>query len=580
MTTPFGTRSAVGPVEELEPGDFRVEREVWPDELPREPAFPYGKRPVHEHVRLRAEEAPDAPALTFCGRTLTRAELDRAVDAFARTLAARGYGPGDVLALYLQNCPQFYVAYHGANRAGLVVAPLNPQVRDIALEHLLSDSGADILVTHTDGLDVVESVEDTLDLDSVLVASYRDWADLDAAAVPVHPVVTDEAPVPAGREQFVGAVDAGRSSDASLPEVGMADLALYQYTGGTSGMPKGCRHTHWNVFFKAVAGAQGVLQTEGQGTQLAVMPIFHVAGKRGAVDQPAIDGTHVVLQPRYDPERMLAAIDAHNATSTWLTVPMAEELVGHDRVDDYDLTSLSARRDVTVCTAWGTTLTEELSERWAELTGARLHTGGYGLSETHTGDSQMAEHSRVDSAFVGQPTYGVEVEIRDFETGEQLPTGEVGEIVVRTPSTMLGYLGRPDRTAEVLDDDGWLRTGDRGQVTDEGFFYFHGRQKDVVKVSGHTVAPREVQQALERSGLVADSVVVGKPHDTRGHVLEAHVLPAEKGVTADDIHGWTADHLAEYKRPKSVVFRESFPRTDIGKVDRVAYYEELPDDYA
>lgn len=555
---------------------FRVERDAWPEDvLPREPSFPLDGAPIHEHVRAQAEANGDAPAITFYGRTLAWRELDDHVDRFAAALLRRGYEPGDVCGLYLQNCPQFYVAYFGALRAGLTVAPLNPQLRDVVLEYLLEDNGAGVLVTHTDLLSTVAAVEDDVPLEEVFVVRYREYTDPENAAVPVHEVVADEAPIPDDRTAFADAL-AGADTGVEFPDPDPDDRALLQYTGGTSGMPKACIHTHWNVTYKAVIRSQ--LPRENA-TQLAVMPVFHVAGKVGAVDAPAVVGRHVVVLPRYTPESMMAAIDAHDVTSTWLTVPMAEEILDHDRREEFDLTSLSANRDAMTATSFGTNITAEISERWAELTGARLKEGGYGLSETHTGDAHTVGIDRVEPGFVGQPTYGIDVEIRDFETNEPLSVGEEGEIVLYTPSTMEGYLNRPGATEEVLEDDGALHTGDVGRLTEEGFLYFLGRRKDVLKVSGHTLSPREVEYALEESGLVADALVVGRPHETRGHVPEAHVIPADGAVTEADILEWADGHLAEFKRPKSVVIAEEFPRTDLGKIDRKAYRETLPDGY-
>lgn len=578
---PFETDSAVGDIADLTESDFRVDRDVWPaGVLPREPTFPHGKRPVHEHVRIQADERPDAPAITYYGRTYTWAELDDLVGKFARALAERGYQKGDVLALYLQNCPQFVVAYHGAHRAGLVAAPLNPLVKDLALEHLLTDSGADVLLTHPDQLSTYESVADETDVSDVFVTRYAEFGDFERSPVTVHEMLRDEAPVPADRTPFADTLEQGRAASPELPPVDLTDDALYQYTGGTSGLPKGCRHTHWNVFFKAVAGVQGTLQDDGStAPAVGVLPIFHVAGKLSSVDRPPIAGTHLVLLSRYSPEAMMQAIEEYGVGSMGFTVAMAEEILDHEDVDEYDLTSLSADRDVSAAASWGNSLDEETSRRWEAQTGAVLHSGIYGLSETHTGDTTVTEHSRIDSAFMGQPTYGVEVEIRDFDTNAPLPPGEEGEIVIRTPSNMLGYRNRPDETAAVLEADGWLHTGDRGRVTEEGFLWFHGRQKDVLKVSGHTVAPREVEQSLERSGIVEDAIVVGKPHETRGHVVEAHVLPIDDDVTKADLAAWAEDHLAEFKRPKSFVFREDFPRTKIGKVNRKRFYDDLPDGY-
>lgn len=553
---------------------YRVERPAWPDELPAEPTFPLDGAPIHEHLRARAAADGDAPALTFYGRTLSWTELDRLATRFGAALADRGHDPGDVCALYLQNCPQFWIAYHGAHRAGLVVAPLNPQLRDVVLAYMLEENGTSAIVTHPDQLSTLEAVDEAIRPDDVFVVQYRTYAGTAAAPIPVHDVVTEEPAVPDGYPRFEAVVN-DADATRTLPEPAADDRALLQHTGGTTGMPKACVHTHWNVTFKAVARSQ--VPTPDV-IQLAVMPVFHVAGKLGAVDGPTVSGQQVVVLPRYTPEQMLAAIEAYGATTTWLTVPMVEELLDHPDRDAYDLTSLSANRDVMRCTSFGKTLTAELSERWAEVTGARLAESGYGLSETHTGDVHTAGLERIDQGFVGQPTYGVTVEIRDVETDEVLPAGDEGEIVLYTPSTMDGYLDRPEATAAVMDDDGALHTGDIGRLTPEGFLYFLGRRKDALKVSGHTLSPREVEYALEESGLVHEALVVGRPHERRGHVPEAHVVPAA-GVDEPDILAWAADHLAEFKRPTAVVLCEAFPRTDLGKVDRKAYRETLPDDY-
>ncbi|THE63715.1 hypothetical protein D8Y22_18080 [Salinadaptatus halalkaliphilus] len=569
----------------MDTAEFRVERDAWPDDvLPREPTFPLEGAPVHEHLREQGRDQGTEPALTFYGHTLSWSELDDHVDRFATVLYERGHRPGDICALYLQNCPQFWIAYHGAQRAGLTVAPLNPQLRDVVLEYLLEDNEASAIVAHTNLLENVESVAAETALEDGFAVQYRTYADVANARLPVHEVVAGEKPIPDWEGSNPGNLTLRPFADAvtavdprrDLPEPSPEDRALLQYTGGTSGMPKACVHSHWNVTYKAVIRNQGPDRDE---VQLAVMPVFHVAGKLGTVDGQAVSGNHVVILPRYTPEAMLAAIDAYDVTSTWIAVPMIEEILESDRLEEYDLTSLSATSDAMTCTSFGTNITAALSDRWEVITGARLKEGGYGLSETHTGDVNTAGIERVEPGFVGQPTYGVEVEIRDFETNEVLPVGEEGEIVLYTPSMMAGYHDRPAATNEVLEADGALHTGDVGRLTEEGFLYFLGRRKDTLKVSGHTLSPREVEYAIEESGLVQDALVVGRPHESRGHVPEAHVIPAD-GVTEDAVLSWADEHLAEFKRPRSVVLVDELPRTSVGKVDRKTYRERLPNDYA
>lgn len=569
-------------------GEFAVERESWPDDLPRTLAFPHGRRPLHEYVCRHARERPDAPAVTFYGRTISWREFDAAVDAFAAAMTERDHA-GDVCALCLQNSPQFLIAYHGAHRAGMTVTPLNPQFESPAVARQLDDSGADVLVTHTGLVETARPVLDDTAVSTLVRTAYGSFTAAESP-VPVHPDVADEPSLdatavggPVVDTTLTEVLDESAGSDADPDtEPAVSDHALIQYTGGTTGLPKGCVHTHWNVLYKARTTAQ-VRRYGPEDTLLGVMPLFHVAGKQRYCDALAATGAHAVLLARYTPEAVMAAVDAHDVTSTWLSVPAAQEIVDHPDSDEYDLSSLSARRDFTNCSSFGTNLTRDLSDAWQSLTGARLQESGYGLTETHTTDTHTYGDFRIEPGFVGQPCYGVEIEIRDFETGDALDPGEQGEIAVRSPATMAAYLDRPEATDAVLEPDGFLHTGDVGRLTEDGSLYFLGREKDTLKVSGHTVSPREVEVTLANHEAVADAVVVGVPHETRGTVPEAHVVPSEAASDDPDaleaaVLDYAASALAEFKRPVAVVRRASFPRTDVGKVDRAAYLDRLADE--
>jgi long-chain acyl-CoA synthetase len=558
---------------------YRVDRPVWPSEVPNEPQFRAGKRPLHEYISVHAENDPDGPALTYYGRSFTWGELDELVTNFARNLVAEGYRPDDVCAIHLQNCPQFFVAYYGAQRAGLTVSPLNPQYKPPALRRQLQDNEAPILVTNVQLLDSVTGIVEDTDVAEVLVTEYDEYAGTEPP-IPKHPMVADEPDRPDDAVPF-DRFTSDVPDEPELPDVDLDDLALLQYTGGTSGLPKGVKHTHWNVLFTATTVAT-VHQFGREETHLGGMPLFHIAGKLIHVDAPVVSGTHTVLLARYTPEAMIEGIDHYDVNYVYATIPMIEEILAADDIDEYDLSSLSKNREQTFISSLGSNLTQEHSDSWERVTGTELQEMAYGLTETHTFNTNTVGRSRIEpekGVFCGQPNYGDEIEIRDFETNEPLPAGEEGEIVVKSPSMMKGYLKRPEETDRVLESTGFLHTGDIGKLTEEGFLYFLGRQKDVIKVSGHTVAPKETELILENDDRIADAVVVGKPHETRGSVLEAHVVPAADDLTEADVISMAEDKLAEYKRPKSVVFVDSFPKTDVGKVDRVSYYEDLPDEY-
>lgn len=556
--------------------EFTADSDTWPDDLPLTLPFPRGRHPAHEAIREHASEYPDAPAVTYYGRTLTWSAFNDAIDAFAGGLCARGHTSTDVCAIYLQNSPQFLIAYHGAHRAGLTVTPANPQLRATALERQLSDSDAAIIVAHTDLLETARPAARKAGTDDIVTVEYQAFAALDESEIPVHEIVRGESTAPSGLDTVASLAEHGATPADKEPS--LDDRALLQYTGGTTGLPKGCIHTHWNVLFKA-ATTTTVRQYDETDVLLGVMPTFHVAGKQRYCDTIGVAGCHVVLLARYTPEAVLAAIDAHGVTSTWLSVSAVEELLDHPGHTTYDLTSLSSNREFTNCSSFGLTLTREVSNAWHDMTGTVLQESGYGLTETHTTDTHTYGSDSIEPGFVGIPCYGVDIEIRDFESGEPVPTEEQGEIVLSTPSTMVEYLGQTDATEEVVEPDGFLHTGDVGRLTEDGSLYFLGRRKDAIKVSGHTVAPREVELVVKNCPLVVDAVVVGAPDDKRGAVLEAHVVPADGSVAEAEILEYLKPLLAEFKQPKRVVFRESFPRTDVGKIDRVSYYETLPDRY-
>ncbi|MFB6170143.1 MAG: AMP-binding protein [Haloarculaceae archaeon] len=542
----------------------RTDPEQFPDDVPSEPRFPRGERPLHEYLREGARDHPDRTAIDYYGYEMSYAELDRAVDSFAAYLAERGYGEGDAILLYLQNCPQFYVGYHAAHRLGMQVSPCSPMSKEHRVAYQLDDGDVSVALALDSRADVVEAVREETGLADVVYARFETYLPDD--------------PVPAVHEEMAAAIDAERrptdettryfddvvaETDPDPPDVetAMDDVVLLQYTSGTTGMPKGCEHTYWTILHKAASTAT-VYGFDGDTRHLAVMPVFHVAGKLNAVDSPLVDGGTVVLLTRYDPEAMLTAIDAHRPTTAWLTTPMVREMLDHPARESCDLTSF----EEVPATSFGQALTEGLCARWREATGAEMFEAAYGLSETHTMDTFTRGLGVVEEGFVGRPNHNVDIVVRDWETHEELPRGEQGEISVRSPSVMKSYHDKPEKTREDFHD-GYVLTGDIGRMTDEGFLYFLGRRKNMIKSSGYSVAPAEVEQVLKEHDRVENACVVARDHERRGEEVVAVVVPGD-GLTEQAVLDYGEEQLAAYKRPRDVLFVDALPVTDVGKVDR------------
>lgn len=541
----------------------RTDPEQFPDGVPPEPRLPCGKRPLHEYLREGARDHPDRPALNYYGYEMSYAELDEAVDSFAAYLSQLGYGKGDAILLYLQNCPQFYVGYHAAHRLGMKVSPCSPMSKEHRVEYQLEDGDVEVALALDAVGNVLEGVREDTELADIVYARFETYLPDDptpgiheemADAIETERRDTDGA-------RYFDAVVAETDPDPPEVETSMDDVVLLQYTSGTTGLPKGCQHTHWTILHKAASTAT-IYGFGGDTRHLAVMPIFHVAGKLNAVDSPLVDGGTVVLLTRYDPEAMLTAIDAHDPTTGWLTTPMVREMLDHPSREGYDLTSF----EEVPATSFGQALTERLCDRWREVTGSEMFEAAYGLSETHTMDTFTRKLGVVEEGFVGRPNHNVDIVVRDWETHEELPRGEQGEISVKSPSVMDGYHDKPEKTEADFHGE-YVLTGDIGEMTEEGYLYFLGRRKNMIKSSGYSVAPAEVEQVLESHDRIDNACVVGRDHERRGEEVVAVVVP-EDGLTEEEVLEFGEEQLAAYKRPRDVLFVEELPVTDVGKVDR------------
>jgi acyl-CoA synthetase (AMP-forming)/AMP-acid ligase II len=522
-------------------------------------------RPLPTIFKANARRLDTKPAMIFYGRALTFAELDDASDRFAGWLVSRGLQPGDRVAIDLENCPQFVIAYFGALKAGAINVCLNPMHKAVELEHEFEDSGARVLVTSDQGYAVVAPIRGRTPLESVVVTAYREYLPAEPT-LPVPPSFLEPARRWADTEELATVLTEAAPLTAPLRRA-LDDTALIQYTSGTTGVPKGAELTHGNLV--ANCELQSVfIGVSGDDVPLGVLPWFHITGMECQMNMMAYAGATLVALGRFDFEAVLRAIQQYRCTLTTFIATINVAIVNHPKTKEFDLSSLRA------CFSGGAPVPPEIARRWEAVTGYKL-IEGYGLSET-TAPTHVNPPHRPKYGTVGVPLPFVEAKIVSLADGTtELPLGQSGEIVVRGPMVMKGYWRRPDATAECMRD-GWFSTGDIGRVDEEGYFTIEERKKDMIKASGYSVFPAEVEAIMYRHPAVAEVGVVGLLDPYRGEDVMAFVVlrPDARGkVTEQQIVDWCRDEMAVYKAPRQVRFVDALPKTASGKILKRALRE-------
>jgi long-chain acyl-CoA synthetase len=556
--------------------DVRARQQrVWPASMPREVVYPLGQRPLTDHLRHWARRHPDRVAITFYGEQITYAALEDLTARLCGWLQRSGVRPGDRVGVFLPNCPQFIVAMLGILRAGAVHVPVNPMFREYELRHELADAGVEVLITLDALRPLVEAVRPDTAVRSVLVTSLADLLPSD----PVLPLPSGLAGVGSAGSAWAQAVGGARGQDQPAD---LDALAALNYTGGTTGLPKGCEHSQRHMLYTAAtAAAAGGMDLSGDNPDvlLIYVPVFWIAGEDFGILLPLLTGSGIVLLTRWDPEAVLQAIERYHVTLMLGTVDNYVELMEHPGLPGTDLSSLAQPRAMSFVRK----LTPTIRARWSSLVGEHsvLQEAAYGMTETHTADSfttgfQDGDHDLLtEPVFCGLPVPGTEFMVVDGESAEPLPLplGERGEILVRSPSLLTGYWRQPEATARVLRD-GWLHTGDIGMIDEDGCLHYLGRNKEMIKVSGMSVFPSELEALLARHPDVLTAAVVPMDDPQRGQVPLAFVRP-RPGVAldAEGVRAWARANMAPYKVPV-VRCVDVLPMTTTGKVKKGELLEQ------
>jgi acyl-CoA synthetase (AMP-forming)/AMP-acid ligase II len=493
---------------------------------------------VHRFVLAKAGALGDKPALVDAasGRTLTYAQLTDGADRVAAGLAARGFGPGDVLGLFAPNCPEFALAFHGTLAAGGVVTTINSlsTVPDAAYQ--LRDARARFLVTVPSFMDRAVPAAEQVGIEEIFVLGSA-----------------------SGATSFAALLEGG--APAPRAAVGSArDLAVLPYSSGTTGFPKGVMLTHRNLVANLLQTAS-VHHVAEQDRIIAVLPFFHIYGMQVVLNLALWRGATLVTMPKFELEPFLGALERYRITRAFVVPPLVLALAKHPAVDGYDLSSVRAMM------SGAAPLDAALETACARRVGCGF-IQGYGLTEaspvTHANSD---EPGRCKPGTVGQLVPNTECRIIDTESGRELGPDEDGELWIRGPQVMRGYLGNPEATTATVDADGWLHTGDIGHADADGYFTIVDRLKELIKYKGFQVPPAELEAVLCSHPAVADAAVIPIPDAEGGEVPKAFVVLRGQ-VSAADLIAYVAERVAPYKKIRAVEVIDAIPKSPSGKILR------------
>ncbi|MEN8699097.1 long-chain-fatty-acid--CoA ligase [Bacillus infantis] len=523
----------------------------YPDSAAREVEIPDITLP--KMLEDTAEKYPEHIALSFYGKKITYQELQQHVRLFAASLQASGLEKGGRVAVMLPNCPQYVISYYGILAAGGIVTQVNPMSVEREIEYILNDSGAERMVALDAFYPKVNSVRSSTPLKEIIAVS------LQPTAVDFGEDSTFESFLQRGKGNFAPAV--------LEPE---HDTAVLQYTGGTTGRSKGAMLTHRNIIANVVQSYEFFKQTIdiGEERYLTVIPLFHVFGMTSCMNLSIYTASESIMLPRFELEEVLETIKNEQPTVFPGVPTMYGAITNHPRAEEYGIDSIE------VCNSGSAPMPVEVLKEFERKTGAVI-LEGYGLSEasptTHCNPVFAAR--KAGSVGIGFPS--TDYKIVDLASGsEEVPAGELGEVIIKGPQVMKGYWNMPEETAHALRD-GWLYTGDIARVDEEGYLYIVDRKKDMIIASGYNIYPRDIEEVLYEHPAVQEAVVIGVPDAYRGENVKA-VIVLKSGKLADEkeIIEFCRANMAAYKVPGIIEFRDALPKTSVGKILRRALREE------
>lgn len=540
----------------------RTHHNFWPTGLPHDATAP--ETNLFYNLEVSATRYPDKTFSIFFGGVLTYRRLKQEAESLAGYLQCEcGVAAGDRVLLVMQNSPQFVIAYYAILRANAIVVPINPMCVTAELAYFAEDSGARVAIVGQEVFGQIQPlVSERALLSHVVVAAYSDYidpsTDLRMPEIVSAPRMRFDDPHVAcwadalSREHSPGALTAGPDDVCAIP-----------YSSGTTGRPKGCMLTHRNLMHTVVVNALW-FRSHQDSMQLVVLPFFHVTSMQGGMNAPIYHAGTIVLMCRWDRDLAAQLIERYRIRLWTAISTMVVDFLANPRLNEYDLSSLQR------LTGGGAAMPAAVAERLQALIGGP-YVEGYGLTET-AAPTHINPLDRPKPQCLGIPTLNTDSRIIDPETFKELPPGQVGEIVTRGPQVFKGYWRREDATREAfieIDGQTFFRTGDLGYVDEEGYFFLVDRLKRMINASGYKVWPAEVEAQMYRHPAIQEACVIAAKDGYRGETVKALVVLRESHrgrISAEEIIGWTREHMAAYKCPRIVEFVESLPKSATGKV--------------
>lgn len=543
----------------------------YPQEIPH--TIEYEERCLQDYLKRAAQTYPTNIALHFLGKEMTYTEVYEQAKRFANQLKTLGVQKGDRVAIMLANCPQAVISYYGALMLGAVVVQTNPLYVERELEHQLVDSGAKVIVCLDLVFPRVQKVRSKTSIDHVIVTSIKDYLPFPKnvlypfvqkkkTGIKVDVVYSDKTIA------FKPFLREGDSAEIKVEMDPTVDLALLQYTGGTTGPAKGVMLTHQNLVANTTQCSHWTYKTKpGQERILAALPFFHVYGMTVIMNLAIMSGFTTVILPKFETKDVLKTIEKQKVTLFPGAPTMYVALINDPTIKEYDLSSIEA------CLSGAAPLPLEVQQQFEKLSGGKL-VEGYGLTETSPVAISTPIWGNRKSGSIGIPWPDTEAAVISAETGEAADIGEIGEIAIRGPQVMKGYWNRPEETSKVFKED-WFLTGDMGYMDEDGYFYIVDRKKDMIIAGGFNIYPREIEEVLYEHEAIQEAVIIGAPDSYRGETVKAFIVLKEgKSLSEKELDDYCRKHLAAYKVPRLYEFRDELPKTLVGKILRRVLVEE------